>query len=186
MDLPVLNLIEHQEDPAKWVSEKGIVLRLRKVASIILSDAGRKLKEPVVPKIFDEEKGREEENPNDPDYRSAYEDITYRRSMLAIDVYLAFGTEVVEIPDDLDPPESPLWIADLQEFGLEIPKGGKARYVAWLKYYALSDQDLTSLSIAAMRFGGATLEADAQAAQDGFQPDSEGETLGGGVSPQKV
>jgi len=165
----VLNQVTEVTDPATWISSNGIKFRLKKVSRMIIADAGRKIKDPKIPVTMNEEKGREEENPNHPDYVAELADTNYRRGMLAVEVYIAMGTEVIERPESISAPESNQWADDLLNFGLEVPQIGKARYVAWLKYYALSDDDLTALTLAAMRYGGATLEADVSQAQAGFR-----------------
>jgi len=174
MDAEVLNQVTEPTNPALWTSSNGIVFRLKKVSRLIVSDAGRKLKDPKVPVMLNEDKGREEENPSHPDYVAELADVNYRRGMLAVEVYLAMGTEVTERPESIGAPESEAWAADIELFGLDIPKTGKARYVAWLKYYVLNDEDLTALTLAAMRYGGATLETDVTQAQAGFRNSSQG------------
>jgi hypothetical protein len=168
MDTQILNEVTEDSDAALWISSNNIKFRLKKVSRMVVADAGRKLKNPRIPIVMNEDKGREEENPNHPDYVAELEDVNYRRGMLAVEVYLALGTEVIERPADICSYEAEEWAQDLGLFGLEIPQSGKARYVAWLKYHALNDDDMTALTLAAMRFGGATLEEDVEEAQAGF------------------
>ena len=173
MDAQALNEATVETDPSIWSSSNGIKFRLKRVSRMVISDAGRKIKDPKVPRMMNEDKGREEENPNHPDYIAELADVNYRRGMLAIDVYLALGTVVIECPEGVSLFESSEWQEDLELFGIDVPATGKARYVAWLKYYALSDDDLTALTLVTMRQGGATLEEDVTNAQAGFQPPSQ-------------
>jgi len=169
MDAQVLNEVTETKDPQTWISSNGIVFRFKRVSRMIIADAGRKIRDPKVPVVMNEDKGREEENPNHPDYIEALADANYRRGMLAVNVYLSMGTEIVTLPEGIVPPEDCSWEEDLAAFDLDIPAKGKARYVAWLKYYALNDDDSSELTLAAMRYGGATLEEDVSAAEAGFQ-----------------
>ena len=174
MDAQVLNEVTQTKDPQTWISSNGIVFRFKRVSRMIITDAGKKIKDPKVPLVMNDDKGRMEENPNDPDYVEALTDANYRRGMLAVDVYLAMGTEVVSCPEDIEPVESDIWKEDIELFGIDVPAKGKARYVAWLKYYALPDDDTNALTLAAMRYGGATLEEDVTDAQAGFPDTSQG------------
>jgi len=174
MDAQVLNEVVVPENSSTWTSSNGIVFRFRPVSRLIITDAIRRIKDPKPPLVMDPDKGRMEENPNDPDYVEAVADADYRRGMLAVDVYLSMGTEVVYRPEELESVESTGWSDDLESFGLEIPARGRARYVAWVKYYALTDEETNTLTLMAMRHGGATLEDDVAEALAGFQDSGQG------------
>lgn len=149
----------------------GITFKLKKVNRILVVDATRKIKLPKPPIIMMEDKGREEENPTDPDYQAALADANYLRSMTVVNVYVTLGTKPIKLPEGLEPPESDVWINDLVELdaGFEMPKTERAKYLQWVKYVALDDTQINELVTAAMRYSGITLETDVQQAQNGFR-----------------
>ena len=159
MDAQVLNEVKPLDGPPEWVSSQGIRFGFKPVPRMIIVDAVGKIKDPKVPMVMDPDKGRVEENPNDPDYLEELSELNIRRGKLTMDIYLAMGARVLELPEDIEPCESDAWIEALEEFGLEIPRKGRARFVAWMKYYALSDDDLTEIMLLAARNGGATVHA---------------------------
>jgi hypothetical protein len=155
-------------------AQNGLVLRLRKVSRLVIVDAGRQIKNPKVPVTIDEDKGREMENPLDPDYLQAVQDAEYERSMVVITTLFALGTDPIEIPEGLAPPEDEDWLGVLDMLQVKIPAGNKRlRYAAWLKYIALVGDEFNDLVQAVFRFSGMTMEADVKSAEDSF-PDKEG------------
>lgn len=79
----------------------GIRARIKGVPPAIIDDATTGLKDPKIPTTFDEEKGREVENPFDPEYLSAKEEVERQRGVAAMDVMIMFGVDLVDpIPDD--------------------------------------------------------------------------------------
>src|SRR5512147_358179 len=93
----------------------GITFKLKKVSRILIVDATRKIKLPKPPIMMNEDKGREEENPTDPDYQAALADANYLRAMTVINVYVTLGTKPIKVPENLEPPESDNWIDELVE-----------------------------------------------------------------------
>lgn len=161
---------ETTEEPDIFVAESGVVLKLKKVNGLIISELGRKIKEPRVPKVYIEDKGREEENPNDPDYLEALQDVAHQRAMLTIDTYYALGTEPKSIPENIKAIEDTDWSEDLAVIGLEVPTSGRGRYLAWLKYYILTQEEaLGSLLIKCTRYSGGVTEEDVEAATATFR-----------------
>ncbi len=166
----VLDKIQVQEDdPSIFTANNGVVIKLKRVNRMIVLDAVRQIQDPKPPVQFIEDKGRTEENPNDPDYIAAKQQSDFDRGMLTINVYLTFGTQVVSIPDGMYMPETHDWSEDLESLGMKIAPKGRARYASWLKYYALNEDEVNELSLRAMRFAGVTLEVDTAAAVDTFQ-----------------
>ncbi len=149
----------------------GITFKLKKVSRILLVDATRKIKTPKPPIVMISDKGREEENPTDPDYQAALADSNYLRAMTVINIYVTLGTKPVKLPEGLEPPESNSWIEELVELdaGFENPKSERSRYLQWIKYVALDDTQINELVTAVMRFSGVTLETDVQKAQESFR-----------------
>lgn len=147
----------------------GVVLKMRRVAPLAISDAVARVKEPEVPRIFQEDKGREEENPEHPDYKRAMEKYEETTGLVAMNVLLLMGTSIESIPEELSKPEDEDWIENLEFLEVKIDKDSpKARYLGWLRYYALtSDQDFMAVMDLARSFAGVK-EEDVQAAAKSF------------------
>jgi len=150
-------------------ASNGLVLKLKKVNRLVVVEAGRKIPMPPVPRFFNEDKGREEENPSHPDYLDAVREANYTRGMMTVSVYLTLGTEIKQLGEGMQRPDDIEWADTLIELGIDIPRAQRPRYVAWLKYYALSDEELTALTNRSMRFSGITLEEDVEDAKKSFR-----------------
>jgi hypothetical protein len=97
------------QDDGITILTTGIKARLVPVGASLIDDVVAQVKNPKVPVFFDEKKGREEENPNDPDYIQACTDATRQRNMAAMDAMILFGMILV------DPlPEDNIWLQKLQ------------------------------------------------------------------------
>lgn len=150
--------------------DNGVVLRPRPIPPLILAKIERKFSYPPVPKVQDEDKGRLIENPNDPAYLEAIDRVNEEKSMAQLDVIIALGTEVVSIPADVYAPEQDDWIEEVEYFiGEVIPRSGRARYLAWLKFYAISAAgDIQNIAKRALKRTGVADEQ-VEAAVAGFR-----------------
>jgi hypothetical protein len=54
---------------------------------------------------------------------------------------------------------------------VEVPDSGIGRYLAWLRYYALVEQEVSDLMMAVLRYSGVVLEADVETAAENFSGD---------------
>lgn len=154
----------------EWASSKGLILKLKKVPRLVVVEAGKKIKLPDVPMVWIEEKQRSEPNESDPNYIMALRESQFRQGIVSIDVYLTLGTEIAVLPPDMEAPDSTEWSQTLEELGLDIPASGRARYAAWLKYYALDDEaEVTDLSKRIMQGGGIVFEEQVQEATATFR-----------------
>lgn len=159
-------------DPSLFVASNGLRFRLSRVSRMVMTDAARRLKAPPIPRTFIPEKEREEENPSDPAYIEAYTMYRYDMGMLAVTTYFILGTKVEgELPAGMCSVKDDDWADNLRAVdpNIEIPPDGPRRYLAWLKYYALSDADQSSLVLACQRYSGGTLEVDVAQAQATFR-----------------
>lgn len=166
-----LSLDSLEVDPSIYVTGQGVTFKLRKVARMAIVEASRRLPLPKPPRIFMEEKGREEENPNDPVYQEALQKVNWDRGVLTVSVYVLLGTKLVNVPPDLDSPDGVEWLQTLEYLGIPVPDNPRDRYVAWVKYYALTDEELADMMKAIMRYSGISLEEDVKEAADSFQGD---------------
>lgn len=174
-ELNILNELETTNNnankvPDEFTAKNGVVFKLKKVPNMLIADANSKIKFPKVPVVFIEDKGREEENPNDPDYVRELREAQTRQGMMGVNTYVSFGTEVKHLPNDVVDYMSPEWSEDIEEItGLSVPERGKGRYCAWMKYYVLDDEDMTNLNIQIARFSGNIPERDVTEAEDSFR-----------------
>lgn len=133
-------------NPNEYVSSKGIKFKIKKIPKLALVDAGKRLKDPKVPMFYNEDKERNEPNPNDPNYIDELRDVNYQRGIAITSVGIVLGTELIKpLPEDVEAPEDTDWSDALNELGIEIPEKGRMRYLAWVKYYALDDEEFTIL-----------------------------------------
>ena len=78
----------------------GIRAKIVSVASGLMEEAANGVSSPKVP-IFIDENGREQENPNHPDYVAALADYEHKRNQAVLDAVIMFGIELVDpIPED--------------------------------------------------------------------------------------
>lgn len=160
-----------------FTAQNGIQFQLKKVSRLIMVDALQKLEVPKAPTVFLEEKGRTEENPNDPDYIAALDMHRFKRSTLAIEIYFALGTAVIFLPDGIQDPASIEWADEVKEFtNLEIPDSGRRRYLSWMKYYALVDEDQGDLLSAVIAFSGGVTNNEVEQAGESFRDISSRDT----------
>lgn len=79
----------------------GIRGKIIPVGASLIDDVVALVENPPVPKFFNEEKGREEENPNHPDYVQAMANAQRQRAVAAMETLLVFGLDLVDgIPED--------------------------------------------------------------------------------------
>jgi hypothetical protein len=93
----------------------GYWVRVRPVSAHLIDGAQAQVKDPEIPSVYIEEKGREEENPNDPVYLRALERVDVDRSLAATDAMILFGVELInedETPFELPPDEQ--WLTKLR------------------------------------------------------------------------
>lgn len=126
--------------------ENGIRLRLKPVAPFMLRAASSHLEMPKVPIVHIEEKGRDEENPNDPDYMRKRAQWGLDVANAGLNVALVLGTEVEYLPEGIIPCDSDQWIDDLRAANelvghdIVIHTEGKGRYLDWLRQYAIATE----------------------------------------------
>lgn len=122
----------------------GVVLRLMKPSRFLLQEKARQMlpKQPKAPKVFVESKGREEENPADPDYIEAIGRWTAEWAEASENATILMGTVIESLPEGFERPEDTSWAQELADaYGLEVPSSKPLRYCAWLKLWAVRTDD---------------------------------------------
>lgn len=152
------------------VLTSGVKVRLVSVPSMLLLQLTRQLQEPEVPMWHNPDKDRDEPNPMDPAYIKAVENYKADMGQLTTRAYLANGVKVLEpLPEDKYPEQDDSWIEGLEYIGIDVPKNGLGRYVAWLQYHILGDADLTDILTGIAVAGGVVTEEQVQQAAESFR-----------------
>ncbi len=164
--------------------ENGVVLRLKPVPPMLLRAAAVRVRDPEVPMAYIESKGRDEPNPSHPDYLRGLSEAADRRNQAALTVGLLSGTEFVSAPSGIPGPDDDEWIdvirstnevagdvIDAPDFQLElhIEPGSKARYLDWLRYYAISSETELQTLRWLTTMGVALSEEEVQASASAFR-----------------
>lgn len=128
---------EGDESEEKVITlRSGVRVRLKPVPDMVVQRAMAKINKPKVPMWYNPDKEREEPNPNDPDYLEAVRRAEEERGMVAMDVSIMFGCELIDqIPDDRK------WVQRLRKVaGIEIDDSDEFELeFAYLKYVAFAN-----------------------------------------------
>lgn len=149
------------------VVSTGVKFGIRDVPVMAFRDLQKRLEQgrPHAPVHFIEDKGREEENPNDPDYQDALTKWNEETEMKLMDFVLMKGVEVTKITNGVEPIDSKNWAEECKYLGIEVADSGGVRYLQWLKYVACpTADDISKLVLGAGRKLGVTEEDVAEAA----------------------
>lgn len=154
----------------------GVVVGLTRVSPMIFQEIDAKFPMPKIPKVFDEGRGRDLENPMHPDYLAEVERVKEAKAMAALDAVAVLGTYLISVPDGLDGPDSEGWIEKMEFLGYDQKMIDRrlTRYLSWLKSIGAPDveEDWNRLSIAVLRKSGVT-EEDVQKAIASFRDSGE-------------
>lgn len=150
----------------------GVRARLIPVAGSLIQEVSLAVKEPDIPVWMNPDKGREEENPDDPTYRKQMREYENARGKAALSAMILFGVELV------DPlPEDRSWVRKLQYLekmdaldlsGFDLEDALDQEYL-FKRYVALSNDDLIELS----KMSGVREEDIAKAAEEFKSKDTE-------------
>lgn len=146
----------------------GVQLRIKPVNPLLIQTAGRNIQEPDVPKVYLKDDDKWIPNYADPEYIKNMKKYAVDQQMAVIDVGYLMGTEVVHVPEGISKIEDDDWIDHLEFLGIidreQVTSNKHARYLAWLKYYAITtDEDFPKLTFATMKTIGVQ-EGDVQEA----------------------
>lgn len=114
----------------------GVVIRPKALNQDTFLSILARFPEPLVPVVYDAERGRSIENHDDPDY---LDKVKWRNIKLSEAVTLAtyaLGVEVVSIPDDFPGPEDEDWLDERAVAGLSSGDSHRARLMDWLRHKA--------------------------------------------------
>lgn len=151
------------------VLSSGIVLELRDVPPLALRQAN--LGVPLInpPMVYISDKGREEENPNDPVYLASVDERESIVYQAGVNVALVMGTACKSVPEGFVGPDCNEWVEQLEAAELIVDVSTPARrYLNWLHLYALRNaEDLRRTTYNALVRAG-LMEAEVAAAAASF------------------
>ena len=138
---------KHDQGPQFQMLSTGVIGRIVPVGASLVDDVVASINDPKVPTFFNEDKGREEENPLDPDYLEELVRTSRRRAIAAMETLLLFGLELEAIPpDDEWLPRLKLMAKrghiTLEGFDLDDPL---ERELIYKKYIAVGTADLIQI-----------------------------------------
>lgn len=146
----------------------GVKIKIKAINKFFIYQATERFKPPKPPIVHDKKKGRDEPNPNDPDYLEEMQMYLAEVSQVANDVALLRGVEISEIPKGIDGPESKSWKEEMEILGLPTDKK-KYRWLSWLKAVAIpNDEEMNIVLEAIGRLTGVT-EANVAQAFESFR-----------------
>src|SRR3990167_5751119 len=129
----------------------GVKLRLKRFPKMVIPDvlkavdddpAGR----PKAPAVFISDKGRTEENPDDPDYQAALQAYQMRQASVINDALIMRGTELLSCPKSIKSMDDPEWLESERALGLKGLENKFVRYLMWVKHVAaLDDSDVKKI-----------------------------------------
>ena len=124
---------------------------------------------PPIPVYFNERKGREEPNPDDPEYLEALEEWELTIAMALNNALIIAGTEIQSKPKGIPGPDDEDWLERMGAIGRPVHNKHLA-YLHWIKYVAGPDarEDSGKILEVVGRLSGIR-ESDVKAAAERFQ-----------------
>jgi hypothetical protein len=146
----------------EMVLTTGVVLGIKPVNRLVLSDLMRKYERPKPPLVFNKDIGRAEENTQDPDYISRMVKYDTDIAMGIMDIMFMLGTTVISVPTGKKglPLVDDNWDDGYDSIGIDTgKKGTKKRYLSWLKYIAATgENDPNEIALAIGKLSGVAQE----------------------------
>ncbi len=134
------------KDPNRIELSNGVVLKIKMVSRNAISYAARNAMkehpEPQPPMVWIKDRGRDEPNPDDPNYVQAFQLHQIEITARIMDVLYARAVELIEKPDDVAGPDS----QEFQDYvelamGEGLRKSELGRWVQWLRYWAFPGEE---------------------------------------------
>lgn len=139
-----LAAIKRTNHGAELTLSNGITLEIKAVPPMLVDALNAEFTPPDPPMWMNEQKGREEPNPDDPEYLQTIGRLEGARQDAVNNLILAAGTKLkLPLPEGREGPEGESWLelvkltAELTGKDIEVPQEGIKRYLAWLRYYAI-------------------------------------------------
>jgi hypothetical protein len=131
-----------REIPSEITLSNGIVLEVSPMPPMLLNSVMNSVPVPDVPKVWLEDKQREEENPNHPAYIQALQDRQLVIAKATADLIMAACTKVKYVPDGVVGPKDDSWLRLAKMAMIDFnPADEIERYLAWMRVYAVATLD---------------------------------------------
>lgn len=130
----------------------GVVLRSKKINRNVFADILSEHAKPRVPVTYNHDKGREEENQQDPEYLAALNLYNTQLARAMSDALIVLGTELESKPDELPGQDDPTWLEEVELLRVYKTHTRRGRYLAWVKTVAISnDEDFKAIGKSVQR-----------------------------------
>lgn len=163
-----------EDIPSEITLEIGATLRITKPSSMLLASVMTDVEKdnpiPVIPKVYMKDKDREEENPNDPAYKSKMAIWNANAVVRMFKALCASSLSIQDLGGAFDP-NGEDFEDYLEALELEVAKGKTTRFLQWLNTYALVQSESKKLNTWMMTLAGVT-EEDVAEATDFLQGDT--------------
>lgn len=128
--------------PSEITLSNGIVLNIKPCPPMLLNSVISAVPIPPIPTFFNDDKGREEENPNHPSYIQALQDRNLLISKATSDLLMFACTSIKDIPEGCVGPEDDSWLPLAKMAMIDFDPSDKVeRYLAWMRVYAIATVD---------------------------------------------
>lgn len=101
------DLAEEEQDD--YLEVEGYTIKVKAIPIAIISDVTNRIPEPEIPVWHNPEYDRDEQNPNDPAYLNAKDEVDRKRGEAMIDATVMFG---IDLPSGLPPTDD--WLTKLK------------------------------------------------------------------------
>lgn len=133
----------------------GVVLTSKSVNRNIFADILSEHTAPPIPTYYNADKGREEENPQDPEYLDKLRRYNTQLARAMSDALIVLGTDLESKPDNLPGQDDPTWVEETELLRLYKLTTRRGRYLAWVKTVAIAtDDDFAAISKSVRRAMG--------------------------------
>lgn len=147
------------ELPTEIRLRNGVLLGIRPMPPLLLNSVANSIPEPEVPVFFNDEKGRDEENPNHPNYVKALEERNREINLATINLILYACTYIKEIPEGVEKPTDEGWHRLARMAGIDFnPEEEAECYLTWLRCMVETGNDLLKLQTLPLQLAGVTEE----------------------------
>lgn len=149
----------------------GVKLEVKAVPSFVIKRIQDQLspERPVVPTVYLKDQDRTIEVPENPDYQRTLLEYEGKVVEAIYDAAIILGTKPLEVPEGVQKITDTEWADDLNLVGVTVPVDGKARYLAWVKFYACQVTTDMQTILAAINKSIGVTEAEAAKAADLFR-----------------
>ncbi len=163
-----------EEIPSEYALEVGATLTISKpsamLLAIVMTDVEKENPIPIAPKVFMEDKQREEVNNNDPAFKGQMAVWNANAVVRMFKALCASSLSIKELGEAFDPDGEDF--ADyLDALEIEVATGKTTRFLQWLNTYALVQSESKQLNTWMMTLAGVT-EGDVAEATDFLQGDT--------------